>query len=81
MELVQTFGLPIGMALFAVLALVIGWVVPGWLYREVRADNRDLRRVLYGTTRVSERAARTAERAVGVIARQHGEANGDAGPD
>ena len=70
-ELAQTFGLPLAMAFIGILAFWRGWVVPGWLYKELKAEARELRRVAYGGTRVGERSARVAERAVDALARHH----------
>lgn len=67
--MVHTFGLPITLLIFAVLAFWRGWVVPGWLYADLRAEVRELRRVLYGSARVAERTARVTERAVDALAR------------
>lgn len=67
-DLAQTFGLEIALLIIAVIAFWRGWVVPGWLYKQMVAENRELRRVAYGGTRAGERSARVAERAVNALA-------------
>lgn len=84
LELVQTFGLPVGGLIFAVMAFYFDWVVSGKRYREVVRQRDQLLRVALGSTRAGERNANVAERAMGIagaLVRQHGESDGNGGLD
>jgi hypothetical protein len=60
MELIQSFGLPIGMLAVALVSVLSGrWAVPRWVFDEVKADRDELKAV-------NARLVRTLERLVGL---------------
>lgn len=78
--LVEQFGLPIGMLLFAVTAYHFDLIVSGSRYREVRRQRDQLLRLAVSGTRVGERSASVAERALDALASQK-DADDGAGSD
>lgn len=76
-SIADKYGLPIAMLIFAVLSLYFDLVVSGRRYRQVLRERDQLFRLAVGTTRVGERSASVASRALDVLARQQGEAEDD----
>lgn len=76
-EIINTFGWPIGSLIVAVMAYHFEWIVSGKRFRRVERERERLLRVALGTTRVGERSASVAQRALDVLARQKGEADDD----
>lgn len=80
-EIADRYGLPIAMLMFGIVALYFDMVVSGRRYREMRRQRDQLLRLALSGTRVGERGASVAERALNALARHEGEADDDAGPD
>lgn len=79
-ELVQTFGWPIGSAIFAVICLYFDVIVSGKRYREVRRERDQLLRLALSSISSSEQSARMAKRVVDALVRQKDEADDGDGP-
>lgn len=57
-----TQGGAIGILAGVVLGLVRGWIVPGWVFKQVRQDLEDTREKLARSDEVTQRALEAAQR-------------------
>jgi hypothetical protein len=66
MEVIKTFGLPLGMTVVALVSVLSGrWAVPRWVFDEMKVDRDELKVVNARLVRTLERLADLGEALTG----------------